>query len=325
MKKKFWIAFAAGFAVVLVVVAVILMLVNQPMVVGISYREHTNPSNMAFRRALEDTLTAQGIQVIVTDADGDHNKQLEQINQLRDRKCDALIVEPVSAEAGEALLEAIGKTGLPAVLYNRKMAEGILEGYPNIAHIGLDESQSGAKQGELVLQLPNCGDINGDGVVSCFVLEGPRDHTHAVLRGDAVRQVLSAGEAEIQELTVGYGDWTRESGKTLCSQELAKYGKDIEVILCGNDQMALGAAQAIADGGRTVGKDVYLLGIDGDAEAIELIRQGNMTGTVSKNEPAQIQTIVETVMTQLKGKTVQQYQVLPYIKVTVDNAEEFGQ
>lgn len=322
MKKQIWIAAAAASAVILAVVVITLVFLNQPQVVGISYRENTNSANMAFRRALEDTLSAQGIRVVITDADGDQQKQLEQIAQLRDQKCQALIVEPVSAEGGEMLVKAISQTGLPAVLCNRELPASLLEGVPNIAYVGLDGRQAGTQQGKLVLQLPNCGDINGDGTTAYFLMAGPENHSQALVRVETVRQVLAGGEQDVQELTVTYGEWTKESGQALCSQELAKYGKDIEVILCTNDQMAIGAEQAIADGGRTVGKDVFLLGIDGDSGAVELVEQGRMTATVSQNEPGQIQAIVEAVLAQLKGQTVTQYQIIPYVTITGANTEE---
>lgn len=319
MKKKIWIASATGLLVVLAVVLLVVLL-NQPYVVGISYRDNAGQSNAHFRTALEDGLMSRGIQVIVMDADGDQAKQLEQVAQLQERKCDALIVEPVMQEAGDALLETISNTGLPAVIFNREPEGNLPENVDRLAFIGMDENQTGSQQGELVLQLPNQGDINGDGVVSCLLLEGPKDHEYTVLRGTSVRQVLTEGIADVQYLAEENGDGTKESGRKLCGQNLARFGKDIEVILCGNDQMALGAAQAVTDGGRTAGKDVYLFGIDGDPEALQMVADGLMTGTVCRDQAAQIEAIVQTVIAQKENKPVESRQIIPYVPVTAQNA-----
>ncbi len=319
MKKKIWIASAAGLVVVLAVFLVVIWL-NQPYVVGISYRDNAGQSNESFRTALEDALIAQGIQVIVMDANGDQAMQLEQVKQLQERKCHALIIEPVMKDAGDALMEAINTAGLPAVIYNRELNHSLPENNPKAAYIGVDEKQSGGEQGKLVLQLPDHGDLNGDGVVSCLLIQGPEDHENTTLRTDALRQVLEAEAPEVEYLAQENGDWTKESGRKLCGQKLAQFGKDIEVILCGNDQMAMGAVQAITDGGRTVGKDVYLFGIDGDPEALQMVSEGLMTGTVCNDQAAQIKAIVQTVIAQMENEPVEGRQIIPYVPVTAQNA-----
>ena len=102
MKKRIWIAVAAA----LMAAGLILFLLvrgNSSQTIGICYRENESSSNAAFRKDLEQALTQQGWELVVTDADGDQNKQLTLITRLAEKKCDILLLEPVMAEATEEL------------------------------------------------------------------------------------------------------------------------------------------------------------------------------------------------------------------------------
>ncbi len=318
MKKRIWIGLAAALLAAGLIV-VLLLRNGQPHIIGICYRDNISDANTAYRTALEQELTDWGIQVFVTDADGDQSKQLDLIAQLAGKKCDVLIVEPVMTDASEELKDALISADLPVVLCNRELEPSVLENLPKAVYIGMDMEQAGTLQGQMVLQLPDGGDINGDGIISYLMIAGPANHSRGVMQTQKAEEALSSGTLDTQRLAIGYGDWTADSGRRICKQELAAFGKDIEVILCGNDQMAMGAIQAIADGGRTVGKDVYLFGMDGDPQALELITQGGMTGTVSQNDTAQIQKIADTAEQMLESIPAEKDIILPYVAVTADN------
>lgn len=317
MKKRIWIGLGA--AVLAVSFLTVLLLKNkQPRIVGICYRDNISDANTAYRTALEQELTDRGMQVFATDADGDQSKQLDLIAQLAGKKCDVLIVEPVMADAVEELKASLIRTDLPVVLCNREIESSILEACPKAVYIGMDTQQAGTLQGRMVLQLPDSGDINGDGIISYLMISGPEDHSRGVMQAQKAEEALSSGTLKADRVAMGYGDWSMDSGRIICKRELAAFGKDIEVVLCGNDQMAMGAIQAIADGGRTVGKDVYLFGMDGESETLNLIAQGGMTGTVSKNDTAQIQRIADTAAEMLESIPTERKIILPYVAVTAD-------
>ena len=313
MKKRIWIALAAALLAAGLIV-VLLFRNGGSDTVGICYRENENSENAAYRAALEKALTRQGYELIVTDADGDQAKQLAFITQLSEKKCDILIIEPVMAEAVDELKSTLQTTNLPAVLCNRELDMSLWGDYPNVSYVGADSQQAGALQGQMVLQLPESGDLNGDGILSYLIISGPEDHKRSVIQQQTVEQVFASHNAHCLEVV--HGDWTVDSGRKLCKQELAQFGKDIEVILCGNDQMAMGAVQAIADGGRTVGKDIYLFGMDGDADTLELIGQGGITGTVARDTDTEIQNIVKMVQDSLNNSLIEKEILVPYLPIT---------
>ena len=104
-------------------------------------------------------------------------------------------------------------------------------------------------------------------------------------------------------------------GQELVANALTQFGKDIEVIFCNNDGMALGAAQALKDAGRVVGEDVYLLGVDALTECVEMIGNGEMTGTVLNDHLGQSHAAVDVAVQLLYGEDIEDYYWLNYVKV----------
>ena len=95
----------------------------------------------------------------------------------------------------------------------------------------------------------------------------------------------------------------------------------VEVVFCNNDAMALGALQAIEAAGRTVGEDIYLVGVDALTEAVQNVIDGNMTGTVFNDYFGQAHGAAEILqLNMLKGEEVDPVNMVDYVKVTADNA-----
>lgn len=322
MNKRIYIA-AAAVVVLLLSIVVILLGVDWNKTVGICYMEKTDESNAAYREALEQTLKQQGMEVLVTVAESDHSKQLSLIQELIDRRCDALIIEPVMLEDGTELLEELSRTKLPTVLIGRSLDDALVESYPFITFVGTDDTQPGKLQAQMVMDLPDGGDVNGDGIISYMIIQGPEEDQLATLRTATFRQTLATSVNESEMLTIGYGDWSADSGLQICRQEMASFGKDIEVIVCGSDRMALGAAQAIEEGGWQLGQDVYLFGIGADEQVLQLIREGKITGTVSSDINLQINAVLTTLINQLGGQSMSNQSSIRQLTVTADNVESF--
>lgn len=322
MNKRIYIA-AAAILVLLLSIVVILLGVDWNKTVGICYMEKTDESNAAYREVLEQTLKQQGMEVLVTVAESDHAKQLSLIQELINRHCDALIIEPVELEDGTELLEKLSRSKVPTVLIGRQLDDALVESYPFITTVGTDDSQPGKLQAQMVMDLPDGGDVNGDGIVSYMIIQGPEEDELATLRTATFRQTLGTAKIESQMLTICYGDWSADSGLQLCRQEMASYGKDVEVIVCGSDRMALGAAQAIEEGGWQLGQDVYLFGIGADEEVLQLIRDGKITGTVSSDIDLQIHSVLMTLINQLGGQSMSNQSGIRQLTVTAENVENF--
>ena len=231
MKKWLWVIPTA--VIFLVAVSLIWVLATDwTTTVGICYREPSNAQNRQQRQQLEDALTQLGYEVITVDCDQDQAKQLQQIPELIDRTCELLIIEPVMVSATEELMNALQTAAVPAILIDRA-PDTDLNKAANIIYVGHDITLPGAMQVQMIHTLPDRGDLNGDGVISCLILQGPQDDMDALTYAETEKKALKLSPLSVDILDVSYGEWTKESGKNRCAASLRSYGKDIEVIFCG--------------------------------------------------------------------------------------------
>jgi len=117
-------------------------------------------------------------------------------------------------------------------------------------------------------------------------------------------------------LTDQVGNWDQVKGQEICANALTQFGDAIEVVFCNNDAMALGAAAAITAAGRKVGEDIYLLGVDALDECVEMVNNGEMTGTVLNDANGQSHTAVDVAVKLLNGEAIDNYYWVDYVKVT---------
>lgn len=311
-------------AVVITILLLILLLVGcgGPQEVGICVRDKDDSATAQLHQSLEQALTQAGYKVAVLDAGNDQAKQDQQIQELIEDKVDLLIVEPVMTVTAENTLQQAKDADVPLIFVNHAPERTVLDSWDKACYVGYDTAQPGALQGQMCLELPQQGDLNGDGVLSYVIIAGPEDHLDAQLRTQTCEAALAEGEMEAVSLATEYGVWTREDAQRKSAQLLARFGKDIEVIFCNSDVLALGAMDAIKDGGRTVGENVYLLGIDGDRQALLLIKSGDITGTVSLDVPEQTACVMSAAAELLAGKSVEKVQYVQLSAVFQENVEE---
>ena len=169
-------------------------------------------------------------------------------------------------------------------------------------------------------------DINGDGKVSYIMIQGDPENIDAQLRTEYSVKALTDAGMEVEQLDLQRGDWDRNKGQEIAQNDLAKFGDQIEVVFCNNDDMAIGALQAIQAAGRTVNEDIYLVGVDALDAALNEVVNGNLTGTVLNDAQSQATQAVACMEELLGGKTYaegEQSVYVDYVKVTPDNASEF--
>ncbi|MBR2780603.1 MAG: galactose ABC transporter substrate-binding protein [Eubacteriaceae bacterium] len=258
--------------------------------------------------------------VTIMDAANDMATQVEQVNTFIAQGVDVLIVNLVQTSSAEQVTNLVQEAGIPCVLINREPAEEFIG--ENMCYVGADARQSGTYQGEIVAELENHGDINGDGVVKYIMIMGDPENTDAQYRTEySVKALVDAG-IKVEELFKQTGNWDQAEGQELVATALANFGNDIEVVFCNNDAMALGAYQAVKGAGRTVGTDIYLLGVDALTECCQMVLDGTMTGTVLNDHIAQSHAAVDAAIAYLNGETVEKYIWANYTKVTAENAQE---
>ena len=294
--------------------------------VGVCIYKFDDAFMTTYRNKLQEILEGKGYEVTIVDGNNDQAKQNEQINTFITQGVDALIINPVMTSAADQIISTVKDADVPTVLINREPTADQMSAYDKLVYVGCDAAQSGTFQGELILDTENGGDINGDGKISYIMIQGDPENIDAQLRTEYSVKALTDAGKEVEQLDLQRGDWDRNKGQEIAQNDLAKYGDQIEVVFCNNDDMAIGALQAIQAANRTVNKDIYLVGVDALDAALNEVANGNMTGTVLNDANGQATKAVECMEELLGGKTYaagEQSVYVDYVKVTPDNVKDF--
>ena len=298
--------------------------------VGISIYKFDDNFMTLYRTELERYLTEDlGFKkenITIQDGKGDQAEQSNQIDNFITSGVDVLILNLVQASSAPQITDKCNEAGIPVVYINREPdadeegrweSEGIKATY-----VGCDARQSGTFQGEEILATSNKGDINGDGKVSYIMIQGDPENVDAQYRTEFSVKALTDAGMEVEELFMQRGDWDQAKGQQLTQDALTQFGEDVEVVFCNNDDMALGALQAIEAAGRKVNEDIYLVGVDALTEAVQNVLDGKMTGTVFNDHIAQAKSAADIAVSFLKGEDVAAVNMVDYTKVTTENAQE---
>ncbi len=294
--------------------------------IGVCIYKFDDAFMTTYRNALQEILEGKGYTVTFMDGKNDQAEQNNQINNFIAQDVDALIINPVMTSAADQIIATVKDADIPTVLINREPTADQMSAYDKLVYVGCDARQSGTMQGELILDTPNKGDINGDGKVSYIMIQGDPENVDAQYRTEFSVKALTDAGMEVEELDLQRGDWDRNKGQEIAQNDLAKFGDEIEVIFCNNDDMAIGALQAIQAAGRKVNEDIYLVGVDALDAALNEVVNGNMTGTVLNDANGQAAGAVEAMEALLGGKTYaagEQSIYVDYVKVTPENAADF--
>ena len=292
--------------------------------VGVCIYQFADNFMTLYRTDLEEYLKDKGYAVTIVDGKNDQNTQTEQINTFLQQGVDVLVINPVQTTSAQTIVDTVSPSGTPIVFINREPEESVLDSYKGkCCYVGADARQSGTYQGELILETETQGDINGDGKVTYIMCKGDPENIDAQYRTEYSIKALTDAGKEVECLYEYLDNWDQTTAQQDVANALSQYGDKIEVVFCNNDAMALGALQSIQQASRTVGKDIYLVGVDALAEAVQDVLDGNMTGTVLNDDVGQATAAAEATKLYVEGSKVEQYYWVDYVKVTKDNASEY--
>jgi methyl-galactoside transport system substrate-binding protein len=249
------------------------------------------------------------------DGNGDMANQTNQVDTFIAQGVDVLIMNLVQSSSAATITEKAKAANIPVVYINREPSEEDMAGWDKICYVGADARQSGTYQGEIIRDLPDKGDADGDGTVRYAMIMGDPENVDAQYRTEFSIKALTDAGIAVEELFNQRGDWEQARGQELAANALAQFGDQLDVIFCNNDGMALGAYQSILTAGRTVGENIYLVGVDALEECVEMVNNGTMTGTVLNDHIGQSHTAVDAAITYMEGGTNESYLWVDYQKV----------
>lgn len=244
----------------------------------------------------------------IRNSNNDQNLQIQQTQELIQGGADALIINPVDRTAAVYLTRLCEKSGKPVVYINREPLKEDIECYDKAYYVGTQPSQQGAMCGELMAEYffehPEA-DKNRDGRVQYVLLKGEPEHQDAELRSIHSVEALERAGLHPDKLAQESGGWVKGRGQQIMAAFLSEFGDRIECVLANNDDMALGAIDALKAAGYFSGtRFMPVVGVDATAPAREALKQGTLVGTVLNDAAAQGAAALELAEKLARGETV---------------------
>ncbi len=285
---------------------------NSTVKIGVAIYKYDDNFMTVYRNKLAELFKAKNTDTVTyeltfQDGKGDQAEQTNQIQAFITQGVDLIIANLVDPTASPVIINAAKSADIPVVFINREPPEADLNIWAGkTTYVGADARQSGTFQGEIIADLPNHGDV---------MIVGDPANVDAQYRTEYSIKALTDKGYKVNKLLEQRGDWDQTKGQEIAAAALAQFGNKVEVIFSNNDGMALGALQAINSSGRTVGKDIYLVGVDALDEVVTLVNSGKMTGTVLNDAAGQAAKAIEVAQQLLDGKDVESHYIVDYVKV----------
>ncbi|RGE19560.1 sugar ABC transporter substrate-binding protein [Leucobacter sp. wl10] len=279
--------------------------------IGVVVLDLQDPDLARMTEAMEKTAGEEGVTLRVTDSKKDVASELNQVEDLITRQVDAVILQPLDGEASQNAANRVIDAGIPLFILSTEFAEGADVGYES--YIGVDDTLAGEMQAEYLNKiLPEGGDI--------VVAAGIYGASWTDRRLSGFNSKLNDNFNIVAEFQA---KGSRDEAKRNMEDTLQRFGSgEIVALVANNDEMAIGAASAIRDAGRT---DEFkaVVGVDGTPPAVAAILAGDMTATVRQDSAGQGVEAVKVVRSFLQGESVKDRYTLPFTLITEENAAEF--
>ena len=238
-------------------------------------------------------------------AKGNQNTQNNQVERFISLGCDVLVINPVDRTAASAIIDKAMTAGIPTIFFNRQPVEEDMNRWDQLYYVGADAKQGAVLEGKIVADQyhkdPASIDRNGDGVVRYVLLEGESSHQDSLIRTEWSIQTLKDTGVPIEKVTGGIANWERSQASALMEQWLEQYPGEIELVVSNNDDMALGAIDAIDRAGVY---GITLVGIDATTAGMDAVHSGKMLGTVSSDKKAYAGVIMKLAAAKALGEKI---------------------
>lgn len=295
------------FLILLPVTAVIIFIFNpfnqksqvknnqKPIIVGFAQLGSESAWRMANTESVKAAAQKYGIGLVFNNAEGSQELQKRMIKDFIIQRVDVIIFPPLLSTGWEDILKEAKAAKIPVIVADRTIEPNDTNLYS--VFVGSDFRLEGKRAGKWLVDNTN-PNLN----VNVVELKGLKDSSPAEQRAKGFREVI-ASRPNIKIMDSAYGDFIKVKGKFLMKQLLKKHGSKINVVYAHNDDMALGAIEAIQDYGLRPGKDILIVSVDGEKAALEAIKEGKLNVSVECS-PLLGPTLMNTAIKLHQGKSL---------------------
>ena len=295
------------------------------------YKYDDNFMSLMRKEIDKEAKAVGGIKLLMNDSQNAQSIQNDQVDVLLSKGVKALAINLVDPAAAPTIISKAKPDNIPVVFFNKDPGAKAIGSYEHAYYVGTDPKESGLIQGDLIAKQWKANpalDLNKDGKIQFVLLKGEPGHPDAEARTKFVVE-LNAKGIQTEQLFIDTGMWDAAMAKDKVDAWLSSSkANDIEVIISNNDGMALGALEAT----KAHGKKLPIFGVDALPEALQLIKKGELAGTVLNdgvnqgkavvqlsNNLAQGKAATEGTKWELKDRVVR----IPYVGVDKDNLGDF--
>lgn len=262
---------------------------------------------------------AEDVNLEVANANNDQRAQLSQIEEWAERGYAAAIVVLCEDDAAEDVLKKAGT--MPVVFLNRRPSDEVLQSRANVIYIGSRETDAGRMQGEYLAAYFTKLQMESPRIA---VISGSEVNSASAERVDSAKDAMESAGLTPTYIYQTDAGWDRATAQ----REFLAFLKDkpkVDAVLAANDEMAIGAAEALSQAGYAI-SDIPVVGVDATAAGRSAIRDGRLDFTVYQDPVAEGAGAVEAVMTLLGGSQPANMQDsirwIEYTPVTVENVDK---
>ncbi|NGQ94494.1 galactose/glucose ABC transporter substrate-binding protein MglB [Brevibacillus sp. SYP-B805] len=273
----------------------------------------------------------------IVDSQNSQPTQNDKVDLFITKKVNALAINPVDRNAAGVLIDKAKNANIPVVFFNREPLPEDMKKWDKVYYVGAKAEESGTISGQLIVDYWKShpeADKNKDGVLQYVMLKGEPGHQDAELRTKfSIKAVEDAG-IKVEKLAEDTAMWDRVKGQEKMAAFLAAHGDKIEAVFANNDDMALGAIEALkAAGYFKDGKYMPVVGVDATAPALQALEEGTLLGTVLNDAKNQGKATLNLAAVLGQGQTPTKentgydivdgkYVWVPYKKITKENMND---
>ncbi len=253
--------------------------------IGLSVSTLNNPFFVTLSEGAKEKAEELGAKITVVDAQDNASKQANDVEDLIQRGVDLIIINPTDSSAVVATVESANAAGIPVITVDRTS-----EGGEVVAHIASDNAAGGEMAGEYLVELV------GEGA-KVVELEGIAGSSAARERGEGFNKVASDKLDVAAKQTANFN---RTEGLNVM-ENILQANPDIVGVFAHNDEMALGALEAI----EAAGEDITVIGFDATEDAVKSVEDGKLAGTIAQKPDLIGEKALETAIKYLNGEEVE--------------------
>jgi ribose transport system substrate-binding protein len=254
--------------------------------IGLSISTMNNPFFVTLKNATEKKAKELGYTLITVDAQNNSAKQASDVEDLIQKNVDFLLINPVDSDAVVSAVQSANNANIPVITLDRSANGGKV-----VSHIASDNVSGGEIAGKHLLELVG----NGANVVE---LEGVPGSSAARERGQGFHKII---DGKLKVISKQSADFDRSKGLSVM-ENIIQGNKNIQGVFAHNDEMALGAIEALKSAGLT---NVKVIGFDGTDEAKEAVNKGELSATIAQRPNVMGETAIEIVGKVLAGEKVE--------------------